>query len=1333
MRSSLAKKTFFKKTIFFLFFSLLFSFSFFSLYHKTNTNALEDNCCHHECNLTDPPKCYANKVYVCQDDCDTDPYRDWCLSDDCPAKGQICFQGLCQNFSSLCVDNDNDGFFVGDENICGNNDCDDTLNYIHPGATETCDGNDNDCDGEVDEDCDQDDDDYCDFDKVLYNTPLDVCPNTNVVNGSKGDDCDDNNAQINPGAREICGNTIDDDCSGDDEPCPACAENWTCTDWGTCVNGTHTRTCTDSNNCGTENNKPEESEACSVSCVDNDNDGYGNPASSACAHGELDCNDNDSQINPGATEICGDGVDNNCDGVSQVCGFNCTDECLTGERGCLDDNTFFLCGEVGDGDSCLDKISIPCDSGSVCNSSSLCSIDACQENWSCDNWTACVNGEQTRNCTDLNNCGKENNKPDTQRLCLSSLILWPPNNYSFSQGSDISFYGQAKGGSGEYSFRWQSDKQGLFLDLQNGRVDTSLWQIGEHTINFTVLDSDGLSTDSSIKLNILNSDDFFVNVVLPQNQFAQDPNNLASFFLQVFGGTPPYTYTWSSDKEGVFLEEMRGNVDVSRWDLGEHHIDVLVKDSEGKTASANTDIEIVKMLLKINLPIDNSSFYLGDDIRFSAVVQGGLAPFNYSLKSDKDGILLEDLKNYDNFFVTSINYLTPGLHNLTLELTDSSNPPLFVNKTVKILIKNTDVSKVRCFDYTDCNDNNPCTEDTCLNPGLVSSSCSNDFITVCKDGDNCCPGGCNKDNDSECSVSADNDDPAKVLIVYNAQCNIDENNNGVGDYYEDALFYQYKRKVPEKNILAVYPSVGSSGCSSYYYKAEKYPDFVNEVINPLQNKLSELGENNIYYLLLIGLPTTIYVDSDNYATRSLDQALITLNNISASTSYPRMFDFCYSSGYCEKFYGATLSKTRFNHSFKYADNDIYLVTRIHNSELINRALYGEKYIYNEDGYYRGTAYVDTRYGEYEDSYLDDNYPSFSDASSYSQGDRKIAYAKRIFEDAGWNYKWESSAKEIGEDGAIFTDSSSAESVSDALWYAGWYNYNTYHNVWKWKAGSVACDLNSNSARIPGTTFLNGAFNNGLTAGVGVMSEPYLTGHPAPDVFIYYILNGYNFAEASNLSYPALKWRDIAYGDPLYNPNKKNKEKVIDDVAPQINFIYHQTSSLNGSIGVDIVGELNLNSSNPELATFKLEYGPDNSYGQTIDYDEIYSSKRIFHIDSLSGNSLYHYRLSAKDPVGNVAVSSDFTFNTPADASLSPPGSSIVISPEFIGTHPFVVDFSFSADEEPVEYIWDFGGGNFDSSRSPKHTFDQIGFYPVVLSLKFSNGTTGVAKTLIIVK
>ncbi len=52
-------------------------------------------------------------------------------------------------------------------------------------------------------------------------------------------------------------------------------------------------------------------------CTDGDSDGY--YAESGCGS-EVDCNDNDVSINPGAGEVCEDGVDQDCDGRDASCG-----------------------------------------------------------------------------------------------------------------------------------------------------------------------------------------------------------------------------------------------------------------------------------------------------------------------------------------------------------------------------------------------------------------------------------------------------------------------------------------------------------------------------------------------------------------------------------------------------------------------------------------------------------------------------------------------------------------------------------------------------------------------------------------------------------------------------------------------------------------------------------------------------------------------------------------------------------------------------------------------------------------------------------------------------
>ncbi len=97
----------------------------------------------------------------------------------------------------------------------GGDDCDDTVAARHPGAAETCDGVDEDCDDLIDNDVtnvptwffDDDDDGYGDDSKgtAACTAPAGSTP--------VGGDCDDGNAAIYPGAQESVP-LVDDDCDG---------------------------------------------------------------------------------------------------------------------------------------------------------------------------------------------------------------------------------------------------------------------------------------------------------------------------------------------------------------------------------------------------------------------------------------------------------------------------------------------------------------------------------------------------------------------------------------------------------------------------------------------------------------------------------------------------------------------------------------------------------------------------------------------------------------------------------------------------------------------------------------------------------------------------------------------------------------------------------------------------------------------------------------------------------------------------------------------------------------------------------------------------------------
>jgi hypothetical protein len=253
----------------------------------------------------------------------------------------------------------------------------------------SCDGLDNDCDGEVDEGCECSVDEDCDDSNVCTVSQCveGACVYSNVEDGTQ---CDDDNSE-----------TINDVCSA-----------------GVCTGQT-----------------------------DNDGDGYGND----------DCDDSNVEVNPGATEVCNDAIDNNCNELvdcsddscstdpacapqppagggfiatggggtipivcgDEHCGYkedcsNCPEDCLKEGQVC--------CDEIAvDGDCCVDA---DCGSGYTCTASTCVQVGGgvvaepeCVEDWVCADWSDCVDGAQSRVCVDTNDCGTTEEMPELEQEC----------------------------------------------------------------------------------------------------------------------------------------------------------------------------------------------------------------------------------------------------------------------------------------------------------------------------------------------------------------------------------------------------------------------------------------------------------------------------------------------------------------------------------------------------------------------------------------------------------------------------------------------------------------------------------------------------------------------------------------------------------------------------------------------------------------------------------------------------------------------------------------------------------------------------------------------------
>lgn len=243
------------------------------------------------------------------------------------------------HINDLDVDGDGFEYYV---------DCDDTNPDVYPGATEVCNGIDDNCDGNIDEDLPLFVY-YADADGDGYGNPDITTESCSLPDGYSEDntDCNDANAAINPGATEIC-NGIDDNCNGDadegltyttyyadadgdgfgdaDVSAETCdgapegyvADNTDCDDTNAAVNPAAEEICNGiDDNC---NGEVDET-GVTVFYADADGDGYGDPevTTIACDAPEgyvldnSDCDDTNAAVHPGALEICNE-IDDNCDG-----------------------------------------------------------------------------------------------------------------------------------------------------------------------------------------------------------------------------------------------------------------------------------------------------------------------------------------------------------------------------------------------------------------------------------------------------------------------------------------------------------------------------------------------------------------------------------------------------------------------------------------------------------------------------------------------------------------------------------------------------------------------------------------------------------------------------------------------------------------------------------------------------------------------------------------------------------------------------------------------------------------------------------------------------------
>jgi len=500
---------------------------------------------------------------------------------------------------------------------------------------------------------------------------------------------------------------------------------------------------------------------------------------------------------------------------------------------------------------------------------------------------------------------------------------------------------------------------------------------------------------------------------------------------------------------------------------------------------------------------------------------------------------------------------------------------------------------------------------------------------------------------------------SRVLVVYNANWG-DGDGDGVPDSLQVANYYAVKRGVPAANLLGLGITLNFGPIR---YDVSEYTRFYSEMIQPIRNKLEALGPANIDVILLCyGVPYNLGSDTSGTGFVAIDNVLMALNNWSATSNNIQRLNNPYVAT------KPTFESDRpaFTHDYKISGQDMYLVARLDGmsalraQNLVDQALYAERYLTAGSGLFNGTVYVDSRYGPYSDAQLTANSAVIAGSySNYDSADANIAYSEHYVAGTGLPLKWENTAGSlsIGQQGAQYHDGTSAATAPRALMYSGWYNAAEYFDVYEWLPGAVACDLNSVSmvSIREGFGWGAAALARGASAACGVLGEPLLNGHPRPNILLYYLLKGYTFAEASTLATRKVGWMAINIGDPLYAPFRP-KTVVADTSLPAIAPGYPRVAAAADPAARIIEVRLD-DAVEPETARILVDYGLTAAYGATASPGQGFYRSAAIVVSGLQSGATYHYRVRMIDPVGNTSTSGDFTFSTggvPPPAPDAPP-------------------------------------------------------------------------------
>lgn len=182
----------------------------------------------------------------------------------------------------------------------------------------------------------------------------------------------------------------------------------------------------------------------------------------------------------------------------------------------------------------------------------------------------------------------------------------------------------------------------------------------------------------------------------------------------------------------------------------------------------------------------------------------------------------------------------------------------------------------------------------------------------------------------------------------------------------------------------------------------------------------------------------------------------------------------------------------------------------------------DKAIAAETNGLQGVAYFDKNVGGM--------YPQPDETGGTLRGNWDIYRAAEFAREAGFSVHEDNFEQQFGTAPARLR-------ADNAALYAGLYNFGQYNDAFTWNTGAIGFDFNSDAAAgfRYGTRWSGGALQRGITITGGAIDEPQAPLFFKFDGIFRNLFEGANVGDAVLRNTPALKWRLVNIGDPLYRP------------------------------------------------------------------------------------------------------------------------------------------------------------------------------------------------------